>query len=366
MRGRRTACIVSVVALLAAFVSGAQAVDDTPDSALDRAAFIALPAIYRMTVTIRVDQLADDRHRVAIGRTVEFDGTAFGVGSGIVVTARPLVRPSAPVLMAAIDGLHVARTDTFDPNDVRVTSSLMSIVLRRATPDATPSTTLNATILQTTAIDVPSKLAILRIPDRDAPALQLDDATTLGTPVALVAFGVQRATEPAVQHGRLGPAGKVNGSNDGNLVTVSGVEAAAGNAGGPVIDEQGHVRGVLIQQAVAVGESSVITRSIGVRELASNAGVTVGTTSAEAAFADGMQSFWAREYSAAQESLHFASERVPNDTWIGALATRAQALSSADYVVVRSAPWRLPLIMGGIVALALMLLLAARFWSMED
>lgn len=362
----RLACVVGAAALMAPMVPSAQALDETPSSALDRAAFTALPSTYRMTVTVRVDQLADDRHTLAIRRTVTLHGTAFGVGSGVVVTARPLVRPSASTLMAALDELRVPHTSTFDPNDVRVTSSVTTIVLHRATPDSSFSTTLNATILQTTAIGVPSKLAILRIADRDAPALQLDDSTTLGTPVVLVAFNGTTSMEPTLQHGQLGPAGKVKGNDDENLLTVSGIGTEETEVGGPVLDARGHVRGVLIQRAVAVGVSSVITRSVGIRQLASNAGVRVGTTSSQIAFADGMRSFWARDYTAAQESLTLASHYLPKDEWIGTLATRAQALSTADYRVVRSAPWRLPLIVGGVVALAITLLLAVRFWSMED
>jgi hypothetical protein len=340
--------------------------EETPGSALDRAAFSALPSIYRMTVTLRVDQLADDRHALAIRRTVTLQGTAFGVGPGVVVTARPLVRPSAPTLMAAVDELRIPRTSTFDPNDVRVTSSVTAIVLHRATPDSSRSTTMNATILQTTAVGVPSNLAILRIRDRDAPALQLDDSTTLGTPVAAVAFNGTTSTEPTVEHGELGPAGRVKGNDDENLLTVSGVGREGIEVGGPILDARGHVRGVLIQRALAVGVSSLITRSVGVRQLASNAGAKVGTTSSQTAFADGMQSFWARNYTGAHESLTLASHLLPKDVWIGTLATRAQALSTADYEVVRSAPWRLPLIVAGVVALAVTLLLAVRFWSMED
>ncbi len=360
--------LVGAGALVAMFLaSPAHALDDSPRDPLDRAAFSALPSVYRMTVTIRVDQFADDRRVVRIGRAVTIEGTAFGVGPGIVVTARPLVRPPTVALAAAVSELDIPGVAAFDPNDVRITSSVTSIVLRRASPGPTPATTtVKATVLQTTKATAPSKLALLRIPVRDAPALALDDSTTLGTPVVLVAFGGQRDTEPALQRGALGPAGKVEGSDDANLVTVSGIGDNVGDTGGPVLDESGHVRGVVIQRAVAPGESSVMTRSSGIRQLASNANVAVGTTPAQTTFADGMRSYWERDYTAASESLTFAADRLPKDEWVAGLATRAEELASADYEVVQSAPWRLPLILGGVVALAIALMLALRFWSMEE
>ncbi len=357
-----------ILALAATIASPASALDDGATSPLDRAAMRSLPSVYRVTVRVNVAQLADDRHRVRIARTVEFTGTAFGAGPNAIVTARHLVRPAASTLLAALQDLRVPGTTGFDPNDVRVTSSSVAITLRRASPRGGATTdVLPATIAQTTSSGADADLALLRTQTTIGPSLVLDDQTSRDTPIAILGYGNQRGgLEPAVRPGTIDISAKIQGSDDEDLVALRGMSAASGDSGGPVIDAQGHVHGVLIRRALSGESLAFMTRSSSIRRLASNASMTLATTPSQSDFAFGMNAFWDRDYTASAQALTRTAIRLPDSAWIAAQAARASELADADYRVVRTEPWRLPLIVAGLMALAMTVALAIRFWTMED
>ncbi len=180
-------------------------------------------------------------------------------------------------------------------------------------------------------------------------------------------YGNQRGgLEPAVRPGTIDISAKIQGSDDEDLVALRGMSAASGDSGGPVIDAQEHVHGVLIRRALSGESLAFMTRSSSIRRLASNASMTLATTPSQSDFAFGMNAFWDRDYTASAQALTRTAIRLPDSAWIAAQAARASELADADYRVVRTEPWRLPLIVAGLMALAMTVALAIRFWTMED
>lgn len=355
------------VVVLAALPAGAVALDDTATDRLERATYSALPSIYRLTATIRVRSLADDRRTLRVDHTIEFEGTAFGVGPDAVVTARHLVRPSTEQLLLSLRDLGIEAVRDFDPNNVRITSRLVSIVLDRAQPTSAGvgPDRLRVTVAAVSDAASPADLALLATPRTAQPALPLDDATTGDTPIAVIGFGSQART-PALRPGRIALAARVEGSSDENLVTLNDVDAQRGDSGGPVIDRNGGVHGVLIRRAVASGDLAVMTRAAAIRALAGGTGLAIETTPAQSDFAAGMRAFWARDYTLAADAVERVAQRLPRSVWITDEAARLRALAEARYGVVQTTPWRVPLLLIGLAALAAATLLAVRFWTMEE
>lgn len=351
--------LLGCLLVLAPVPSAGAAVSEQATAPLDRAAYAVLPGVYDVTVTVRIVRMADDRRRAAINRDVAFTGTAFGIGPGLVVTARHVVAPTATALRQAaiVNGITAARA--FDPNDVRVTANIRAIGLRRASvgDDRRPPT-IAATVR--TASEGPSDLALLAIDDRHAPTLTLDEGASSGTPVAAVGFGDQGGPTPALRPGQLNLQGRVPGSSDRSLVTISGMTAVAGDSGAPVIDADGRVHGVLIRRAVARGESAVMARTSAVKRLAESAGAVAAPTQAGVDFLGGMYAFWRYDYENAATALQSAATALPDTPWVATQADRASALQDAEYAVVQHTPWRVPLVVGGLLAIIVSLGLGSR------
>lgn len=261
-----------LVAAAVAAPAGAAPAPAVPDELspdrLDRAALVALPAVWRLEVEVRVEGLrTGDGRRVAVpeaARAVGRLGTAFAVSpAGYLVSAAHVVAPSAADLAAtaylqklAVEGRPhgdrsarewVKRTAA-RPVGLRIVSR----TVRQATvgPDARRAPTR---VPQVVAVDWKRDLVLLRIRSRDAPALPLTDGRRPGTRVAVLGFGQEDAFSapqrpdlvPAVRKGRLGETRPVRDDERRVLTRVSS-EVERGDSGGPAVDGEGRVRGVVI------------------------------------------------------------------------------------------------------------------------
>jgi hypothetical protein len=215
-------------------------------------------------------------------RSVGRVGTAFAVSpQGYLVSAAHVVSPSAEELAAsvylqklAIEGrphsergarAWVERTGA-RPTGVR----LMLRTVRQAdvSGDARRSRML---VPRVVAVDWGRDLVLLRVGLRDAPALALGAGRREGTRVATIGFGSddpfsapQRGElVPAVRKGALGSTGPVRGEPDRLLTRVS-ADVKRGDSGGPAVDQDGRVRGVVLVRlragGGAIAPSADITR----------------------------------------------------------------------------------------------------------
>lgn len=367
---RRRGLVRTLVTLLiaaCALSAPASAVDITTSDPLERAAFTALPAVYDITVRIRVVDIDTGRTTVPVGREVLIQGTGFGVGPHAVTTARHVVRPSPSALIESLRGLDLPALDQIDVGSVRVRSDLLSITLRRAAPaSGTGADTQPASVAALSPVGSAADLALLRTGGAGGPALPLDDTTSRGLAVALIGFGESRGTEPQVRTGQLEVAGRTPDGDESTLITVRDIAAQPADSGGPLIDETGGVHGVLIRRGVAQGELAVATRTAVIRQLASQVGLTIEETDGYTAFANGMEAYWANDFRTAAVELGRAAGLVPQSRWISELANDAEQYATAEYEVVSTNPWRIPLLFTAVVFVAVSTALAIRFRQMND
>ncbi len=172
-------------------------------------------------------------------------------------------------------------------------------------------------------------LAALRINAPGAPALRLDEAATIGTPVVTIGFGRGSALdgprrgdlEPEVRRGRLGRTGTLE-DDDGpeREATVITVPVEPGDSGGPVVDAQGRVRGVVILREAPGG---VAERATEVRQLLESIGVTPAEGRAAAAFRGAMEDLWRFDFAGAQEGFTTTLAAFGGHTLAGVERTRA-------------------------------------------
>lgn len=243
---------------------------------LERAALIALPAIWQVQTTARMTGLRTKRGTVITlpprARTVTREGTAFAVTpDGYLVTATHVVQPraddlaeSAYLQYLAISGRahdsRIAAKWVKDNAAVPVGLTPLETIVRPVAAGAAAKVN-RAAAPEIVETDNLRDIAVLRVPNlQDAPALGLDRGVASGTPIATLGFGSEDpfageqrgALIPAVRTGvitRTGPR------EDEPLRILSFItnEVERGDSGGPAIDANGRVRGVVLIKRRAGG-----------------------------------------------------------------------------------------------------------------
>lgn len=349
---RAYAALLALCCLTAAHVATAAGPNLDAHTPLERAAMRAVPAVYRVEAVLFVRRASDSGHVITINREVRLDGTAFGVGHGVVAVARHVVRPDADELQDTLIAIQVPGVASLSTTDVRVDAQLRRITLVRALPDGVDPTSNTRGYSASLAVASrdSSDIALLKTSQPTAPALPLNDGTSQNTPVVSVGFGDQPGHVPAVRTGRLGRQATV-ARGDRASVTAS-IPVRKGDSGAPVIDASGQVHG-LVTRLVESSDSAVITRAGAIRKLANDAGISLHETEAQVAFAAGMDDYWMRRYGSAAVGLRSATGGIPEASWIEERAAQSQRLAAATYRLDRQAPWRLPLIAMGVLALGI-------------
>ncbi|WP_217914104.1 S1 family peptidase [Miltoncostaea marina] len=379
---RPLAALVALAALLTAAVPAAAAPADLSEEPLDRATLLALPSVYRVDATIRVAALRTrDGGRIALppeARTIEERGTAFAVApDGWLVTAAHVAAPRPATVarmahqsrLAALGRPHgdeeaarrwVARTGA-RPVGLRVVGLTATQADAGAGADAA-----RALPVREVRRDGPADLALLRIGARGAPALALDEAASRGTPIVTIGFGRGSSLqavpggggelEPAVRRGALSRSGELVDDGPGRRALAVSAPVMQGDSGGPVVDEEGRVRGVVTRRFPGGGIAEPATE---VRTLLEAVGVTPGEGPAGERFRGAMAAFWALDYDAAARGLAETRRVFPAHALAGREAARAAALGAAGMELSATGRRRGALLAVGAVSLALALGCAA-------
>lgn len=351
------------LAACAAVPAGAAGVASGPPSdrsvtELERAAFVALPAIYQVRAEFAIVTARQGTRVVTIGRKFVIAGTAFGVGPGRVVTAKHVVDPSDQRLFDELSE-RGPELRNLDPGATRITRRLLGVVLTPARPAGMSDARVEpfaATVRRTS--DGVSDIALLATADERAPTLALSDLTLAGTPIATVGFGGRTDGAPGVGLGRIGPLLDPIESDNDTLRAIT-TEVVRGDSGGPVMAVDGTVRGMVVRRRNGDFPAAMVDAGA-IRALMRADGLVPGRSDTELRFADAMARFWARDYRGAEVELRGVARLRPGTGWIADEASRAAAFASAAYRLERVTPWRLPLVAVGVAALLLAVALAQR------
>ena len=326
---------------------------DSATVALERAAFIALPAVYEVRGEIRIDAIDMGDRRIGVNRTIPLRGTAFGVAPGRVVTALHLIRPPVDRVLDELRTLGVQRLPTATQATRVVAQPVTTVTLARARSaseclEGAP-TAIPADVVQTT--DANGDLVLLEIADTAAPTLDLDDSQTAETAVAAIGFGDQGDATPAIRTGTVSATAAI-GQDD--RFAILDVPVVRGDSGGPVVDVAGRSRGVVLRRATDQVEP-VMAQAKSVRELLAQDDITAaGPSDATDDFRDAMTAFWARDYTVAERRLGTLTETFTDTALIRCERARAATLATTSYAI--SGPSRLR---GAILALGVMAAVAA-------
>lgn len=325
---------LTVLLLLTATASASPAVaDDRARTPVERGAFVAMPAVYDLLATIRVEAFVVDGHRrVRIDQPISVRGTAFGVAPGRVVAARHVVAPTAGQL---IDDIVVATGLTgipADPTRVRIIGlrrTLSLVPARTAAGGAIPATEPIVAKLGRRS-DEQGDLALLTIRDPDAPTLALDDSLTRGTRVAVVGFGDQPSAIPAVRPGRLDGPRRIERTDNDGFGAFDG-DVLQGDSGAPVVDAGGRAHGVVLR--LRRTDAPVIARAEAVRRLLEADRMTSSESPTITDFRTAMLAFWRRDYPAAASDLAVLGDADHDAPLVRQEHARATALADAAYVL---------------------------------
>lgn len=347
-----TALLIALVAAV-----GPAAAAPPPDLStdpLDRAVLLALPSVYRVTVTLDVPALVTaDGERLRLAgpaRRIVESGTAFGVGpGGWLATARHVVAPDEASVARLAYQSHLVHTRRAHSDEVvaewlertgarPVGDRVRSIQVAQADAGdgARRSRTyrpLRPPVTAATGAD----LALLRIDAPAAPGLELDEAASIGTPVATVGFGrgstlVDGGAEPgeleaAIRRGELSRTGALEGDDAPRQAIAITIPVQGGDSGAPVIDGDGAVRGVVIRRTRTGG---IAERATELRQLMRSAGIDAGPGPAGDDFREGMRALWRLDAPAAERAFDATLAAFPDHTLAGREAARARALADGD------------------------------------
>ena len=356
----RTRLIIALLACALALAGPAAAAlpSDLSADPLDRGALLALPSVYRVQVTIRVQALRlADGTRMALppdARTITENGTAVAVApGGWLVTAAHVAAPDGPTIARLARQYQLAASG--DPSHadeaaaaewVRMTGAVAigpgvtAVTVSQASADA-EGELRSFPVLAVKPAGGPD-LALIRIRAARAPALELDEGKSSGTPVVVIGFGVGSAFgtgeqgprrplgEPAIRRGTISRTGVLEDENPPRSALAISVPVVQGDSGGPVVDAEGRVRGIVTRRSPQGGIAELATE---VRQLLDANGVTQGTGTSADRFREGMAAFWDLDFTAAQAALAGARKAYPRHALAGVEGARAAALADADFAL---------------------------------
>jgi hypothetical protein len=348
-----------LLAVVAALLVGAgpavaAAPSDLSTDPLDRATLLALPSVYRVDTTIRVDALRlADGTRLPItpkARTIQERGTAVAVApGGWLVSAAHVATPDAATLARlaytqdrAFRGRshadEAAAEEWVRANGAApVGPGVVEITVTQADAGAGTAATRSYAV-QERVPSATADLALIRIRAPKAPALALDEDFGKGTPLVTIGFGlgssldgpVRAENEPAVRTGRLIRAGTLepgNGEEPRRALAIS-VPVERGDSGGPVIDADGDVRGIVTQRS---REGGIAEMATDVRQLLESRDIVPGPGASGDRFREAMTAFWDLDFPAAVQGFDATLQAFGDHTLAGAERARAAELAAGDF-----------------------------------
>jgi hypothetical protein len=326
---------------------------DLSGAPLDRAALLALPSVYRVDVTIRVDALrGGDGKRIRLpraARTVREAGTAFAVApDGWLASARHVAAPTNRTIarlayqekLIAEDRPHgdeVVDNLLKSVGPLQVDARVLPLRVRPADPDGGAVGTRYRAMDVETSDD--ADVALIQIDAPAAPTLALDESASIGTPVVTIGFGSGGAfgdaargeLEPVVRRGTLGRSATLERAVPARDVMVLNVPVQGGDSGAPVVDERGLAHGMVVLRLTEGGVSrGVAERATEIRRLLDEHGLKPGPDPAATAFREAMGAFWNLDMTTAQTGFRSTLTAFPGHTLARREAARAATLEDAD------------------------------------
>ena len=351
-----------LAALLAALALAAPAVAVAPSDLsadpLDRAALLALPSVYRVDVTIRVNALRlADGTRVALrpkARDITESGTAVAVApGGWLVSAAHVAAPDGPTIARlayqsdlATRGLEhgdeAAATRWVAENGaVALGPGVTSVTVSQADPGVGTAESRAFEVLDVEPSQA-SDLALVRIDAPGAPALALDEAASRGTPIITIGFGtgsslraaepepVRGEHEPAIRRGTITRNGVLESEDPPRPAIAISAPVERGDSGGPVVDGEGRVRGIV---TLRNAQGGIAERATDVRQLLEANDVDPGPGASADLFRAAMTAFWSLDLAEAEQGFGATRQVFPQHTLAGTEQARAAALADGDFAL---------------------------------
>lgn len=351
---------------------------------LERAALVAMPAVWRVEVTAQLTGLRTKDGTVITlptrARTVSREGTAFAVTpDGFLVTATHVVQPTADDLaeaayfqyLAFAGKPHSARIAAAWVKENEATPVGMKPVERIVRPVAAGAAAkvnrgVAPRVIET---DETRDIAVIRVPNIvDAPALRLDSAIDSGTPIATLGFGDEEPfAEP--QHGALVPAVRLGvtdrtGRTDTDpprTLTFITNEVQKGDSGGPAVDRNGRVRGVVLIKRAAGG--GAMAPSDEIHWVLDRAGVRPWEGRTQVVWRDALQRAERFDLAGARTDLRRTLASYPAHGLAAYEIERVAELRSARLALAGEPWYRSGLVAAGITALVIAGVLGVLLWK---
>lgn len=180
-------------------------------------------------------------------------------------------------------------------------------------------------------------VAIIKIEIKNAPTLRLGDSdkTQVGDPVWVIGYPAAADSEILDQRSQLEPTtndGKISAKKtaaDGAPILQTNASTTHGNSGGPVINEDGKVVGLLTFRGNTVNDQEVqgfnfIVPVNTAQEFVGQAGTQNAESLIDAKWVEGLKYYWNQEYSFAQESFSGVLALYPDHSEAQKLITESQ------------------------------------------
>lgn len=337
--GRFLSLVVAALLGVPAVATGAPVPLD-PDP-LERGIAVAAPAVYRLDVTVDIAALEHNGGRLRLspeaGR-VTTTGTAFGIAAGGWLAAADHV-VGGDGEAAAVSAYQQHLRERGRPASREAARSWVAI------QDAAPSgiRVVSRSIAQSdggmaweptvVARRPGTDLALLRISREGAPALDLRDARTRGTPVSVLSYRGDAGAPTALvaRRGTLGRTGTAPTTRPpGALRTIVEAEIDRGDSGAPVVDADGRVRGMVV--ALSRGGGGTIEPAERIRALLGDRAAP-GEAALTTAWRAGLAALWELDFPAAGGAMARITARSPDHADAAVEAQRAEALTGSAVAV---------------------------------
>jgi hypothetical protein len=310
---------------------------------LERGVLLSVGSVYRIETTVTVTALrARDGTTYPLGRvrTVTELGTAFAVApSGVLATDAHVAAPFGAPLAVAAAPLALAQRGVFgdtpayvqwvDRNHVvPIGVRLVAMRVWRAATGTAARTAPEPAHVIPRSVEDGTDIALVQLAHANVPALTLNDGETLGTPVAVIGYGVGTPTTlglpttlvPGVKSGSIGQTGNSKAA-PGQDLTLVDAAISRGDSGAPVVDADAASHGIVrftTSSGGAMDQAQAILNDLQ-RLNITNANGPVFTT-----FQRGMNALWSGNYAAAQTAFAATLAADPGHP----LAAREQRLAA--------------------------------------
>ncbi|MGE0029180.1 MAG: serine protease [Thermoleophilia bacterium] len=351
--------IALALLILVATAGGAAAAvpDDLSADPVERGVLLALPSVYRVKATIRVDRirLADGQVLTMPpgGREISEVGTAVAVTpDGWLVTAAHVAAPDRATVARLAYQTREAFRGNRGHSDEQAAREWVAQHGAVALPGTVTETVVTPASVDGTMVEQrayrgmdtrrsnTADLALVRIPVQRAPAVALDDARSTGTPIATIGFsGGDHLLTPdgpegqaTVRRGVIRTSGTLEDTTPRarpGFVVSAGVQS--GDSGGPVVDEDGAVRGIVIQRSDTGG--GIAETATEVRDLLQQQGLESQSGATAESFHTAMTALWRLDLGAAERSFVTTLRAYPQHALASRELARSRALAASPFAL---------------------------------